>query len=273
MKRFLPLGLAVIVVAAAGALFFGCEEDQAKGGPLTLSPETVVLGSDDLTAVFEALGGREPYWWQTTDSTLGSVSGWTSRVTYTRTDKAGVNTLRVIDNHQWEARATIVQGEDPEGLAISPATASLAANGDMALFKASGGNGPYRWFVGINARGRIEVRNWEEALYERLAVGNNTLVVLDEDNRAAVAQITQPTVPPLAISPSSAQVSITNGTQVFRAVGGLGSYTWTLIPPDGGLLTSTNGDEIVFTAVPPAGTVILSVFDGATTRHATVLKK
>jgi hypothetical protein len=200
MKRLLPLGLA-LVVAAVGALFLGCEDDSPTGGPLSISPDNRVLRADDLTAVFQALGGREPFRWSVTDPSLGFVTGWLSQVTYTRTTKAGVNIIRVIDDHNWEACATIVQGEAPDDLAITPAKATLAANGDMTLFKASGGNGPYRWFVEIYARGRItKVGNWGEAVYERLATGSNTVVVLDEDNRAAVAQITQPAVPPLAVT-------------------------------------------------------------------------
>ena len=136
--------------------------------------------------------------------------------------------------------------------------------------RAVGGTAPYHWQVVNSALGSISVKNTSQGIYKRLAAGNNTVTVIDDDGFAAVAAVTQPGTPPLAVSPASATVG-TNAVQVISAVGGSGTYTWS-INSGNGFVSPASGSSTVYTSVD-GGTDVVALSDGLTTVFATIGKK
>jgi hypothetical protein len=221
------------------------------------------------------VGGNLPIAWSVSDTNLGAVSGSGDRATYTRVAGAfGANTVRARDGRAYEATSVISQPTPtppsvPDVLVLNPAGATLNNNGDSVVFIVSGGDGPYSWRLVDTTRGSIRVRETTQAAYTRTTPGPNTIQVYDGKGRTAVALITQPNTAPLAVSPASASVS-TNGILVLSAVGGSGSYTWS-IASGAGTLNPATGSSTVFTSVNGAVTVV-QLTDGASTVFSTISK-
>ncbi|MBA4388501.1 MAG: hypothetical protein C0404_11005 [Verrucomicrobia bacterium] len=275
--------VAVLLPLALAAIFsvqLGCDKGSTDGKEFRINPDKVTMYLGDTTVAFGAVGGHEPFTWKVTDKTLGDISGGGATVTYTRTTKTGNNELQITDSLGWTASAMITQSSltnRVEHLTISPTTASLDNDGDRIVFAASGGDGNYSWDVGIDARGKVEKSGYVQAVYTRLASGDNTVLLIDGDGRVAVADITQPAASPLAISPSSASVSSNGATQVFSASGGGGSYTWSMVsaPAHGSLSPGPpfTGSSIVYTsAAGDDNSDVISCTDGSTTAFVTINK-
>ena len=279
MKTWIRLGsIAAMVVS----LFWlaACEDDSGvqPGDSFTIKPSGVVMGASQASVYFTAEGGHPPFNWSISDGSLGSVTGKGSQVTYTRKAVNGINVLSCLDSEGWSATTTITQQDDPVPeepipvLTVSPATANLARDGERVVFTAAGGEGQYRWSVEDTARGTVTVQDRTQALYERKAAGNNTVVLYDEEGHVAVAAVTQPNAVTLVVSPANVTVT-TNGLQVFTASGGTGAYAWTIITAGGakGTINPGVGVSTLYTSTGP-GTDQLQLSDGVSTVFAVINK-
>ncbi|MDA0321229.1 MAG: hypothetical protein O2923_00725 [Verrucomicrobia bacterium] len=272
------LGLLVMLIALINA----CTHDGGSAsGSFLLEPRNVTLGPDDTSVILRAVGGTLPIVWRVTDPTRGQVTGQGDTATYTSggtnagqlgvsTGELGVNTVEAIDSRFFVATATIIKTDDEDiPLSVSPDTVTLSSDGEKVVFAAIGSSGPFRWGVGDDTRGKISIRNSDEAIYTRLMAGNNAVTVIDKRGFAAVASITQPDLPALAISPSSATTT-TNGTLVFTAAGGTEAYTWS-IATGTGIVSPATGSSTVYTSID-GDTDVVALSDGLTTVFATVGK-
>jgi hypothetical protein len=133
------------------------------------------------------------------------------------------------------------------------------------VFTASGGSPPFKWSVGNDVRGHVEPQGSLQGLYTRLTDGNNTVQAIDGVGHIAIADIAQPAVPTLAISPTVVNVSSNGGTQVFNAVGGAPPYLWEVQTPASGTLGPpplTDGSSKIYTSTG-SGTDIIILRDAA----------
>jgi hypothetical protein len=278
MNRKIPAMFVLLSLPAAVALWLsGCEgggDSNLEGQYLRVEPSEVTLSKKDTTVGLHAAGGQSPYTWQVSDLSLGTVASNGTAATYTRAAKNGVNTVTLTDSQGWTAQAQITQQDDIAKLAVSPTSASLDNNGDQAAFTASGGVGPYVWSLGNSGRGHLDRDRGSQVLYTRDAQENNTVVVEDNEGQVAVADVTQPGVPALSISPGTATVATNGGVQVFTAVGGTAPYTWSFVQNNSGAppLNPGTGSSTVYVS-GGAGTDIIRVRDANTTEaYATITK-
>ena len=216
-----------------------------------IEPKTHNLPMSQETLTLKAVGGKEPFTWRISDDTLGTLTGVTNarHVTYTRNAKNGTQTVEVTDKNTWTARSLIHQVATVDALTITPTSATLNSDGDKQVFTGSGGTPPYSWSVGTAARGSVTVDGWSQAVYTRSASGNNTVIVSDSQGHSAIAEISQPGVAALAISPTSVTVDI-NETVVFTASGGVSPYTWSMqsAPSGAGAPVPNSGNQTAYTA-------------------------
>lgn len=79
-----------------------------------------------------------------------------------------------------------------DALAITPEFASLSADGEAQLFKASGGTPPYTWSVQDISRGSIVEEGAKSAVYQRSSAGNNIIQIQDKSGNKVFATADQP---------------------------------------------------------------------------------
>jgi hypothetical protein len=245
-----------------------------QGNPddMTISPASASLSYNTDTVVFVANGGLPPYHWSVADTSRGELNNDSgASVIYTRLGP-GDNTVTLRDNDSHVATATVTQPSF--GLAVTPSSATLVANGDSVVLVVSGGLPPFSWELADYSRGRLSADSGSPVTYTRLTNGNNSVVLSDASGQAVVAAISQPAVPPLVISPPTASVSTNSGTQVFTASGGLGTYTWSVVTPSphGAVAPSTGASTVYISTLWDPGTDIIKVTDGPNTTFATVTK-
>ncbi|MGQ9661244.1 MAG: hypothetical protein ACUVWX_02780 [Kiritimatiellia bacterium] len=158
---------------------------------LTITPSTASPAKDGETVLFTAGGGTPPYTWEVWNPTLGEISPQgASQAIYTRR-QAGNNYVTVTDHAGHVAMATITQPL-PGIPSISPASATVAADGDVVLFTASGGTPPYSWSVVRTGLGTVESQGPTQAKYTRTAAGDNQVLLEDAVGHAALASVRQP---------------------------------------------------------------------------------
>lgn len=277
--RSLAHSLAITAVAAITSLFIGCEDDSSTAGKsFSISPAKTTLTKANQAFSLTAVGGLEPLVWTNLDTTLGSLSGSGRTVTYTRKGTAnGVSTIRVTDRQSWIASASITQTDPDETLSLTPATATLQANGDKYIFTAKGGRTPYSWSLGNTGVGQIEPSGSAQAIYTRSAAGNNTLLVTDRLGQVASAQITQPPTPtttnsPLAIAPTTLSIASDGVMEKLTASGGTAPYTWSVQSVALGALDRTTGTFAVYTR-NRSGDNVITVKDAAGTECILIVRQ
>jgi len=99
----------------------GCENnsepddfgERPDTGPLTVSPGSATMNTNDIFVAFSVSGGTSPYRWSVSDDSLGSISNDRSPViTYSKTTgKYGVNVVTVEDKQDWTAVVLVTQIE------------------------------------------------------------------------------------------------------------------------------------------------------------------
>ena len=102
--------------------------------------------------------------------------------------------------------------------------------------------------------------------------GNNNVIITDTLGHVAIADISQPDVPALAVSPASTSVSTNGGSVIFTAAGGTGAYTWSVASGTGNTSPGT-GNSTVYTSPADTADSIIQLTDGLTTVFATVIKQ
>lgn len=123
MKKRIISFLTPALLCGALCLFTACEdnartveEDESSGENWVgfyIDPAAKNMASTNGSAVFTAIGGKDPIVWTLSDASLGSIGGTvvTGRaVTYNPTaGQTGVNILHVEDANHWTATAAISQ--------------------------------------------------------------------------------------------------------------------------------------------------------------------
>ena len=95
---------------------------------------------------------------------------------------------------QFDNSATTVgtSGTTAAVMAITPATSSLANNGEVVSFQVSGGSGTATWSVQDISKGSILTQSDRTATYQRAAAGDNVVIATDSGGTAAFATVSQP---------------------------------------------------------------------------------
>lgn len=133
-----------------------------------------------------------------------------------------------------------------KAVSISPNSAIVNTIGGKAVFSVSGGTPPYRWDVSNGAVGSAEGSGSELGVYTATLVGNNYVIVYDQDGNAAYAQITG-TMGTLTISPNPASVLSGGDLLVFKVTGGTPPYTWNTTYAGRGYFRDGNtGSSVVY---------------------------
>lgn len=149
-------------------------------------------------------------------------------------DAAGVDEYFTQNPYESETRETPL----PTTLTILPASASVTRNGQDILFTGVGGVEPYLWNVSNDENGTMIVRNTKTALYHAIRVGNNDIIMKDQEGMLAVAHVT-PLLDQaqLVVEPPSASMEASDTSIGFTAVGGSPPYTWTVATPSLGTVS------------------------------------
>ena len=185
---------------------------------------------------------------------------------------AGANTITVTDSQTWTAQAVITQQDEADVLTISPEDVTLDDNGDKVAFTGTGGTYPYTWTVGNAGRGHVDSSTGSQTVYTRDTAEDNSVILTDKKGHVAIADITQPDVPSLSVSPSTASVATNGGTVVLSAVGGTAPYTWSFVDAPDGNLSAATGASVVYTSTAGGQDVIRVRDANITDAFATITK-
>lgn len=114
-------------------------------------------------------------------------------------------------------------------LTIVPAQATVNIIGQTVAFTVSGGYGAYHWGVSDAANGSIDSRGADQAIYTCLVVGNNDVIVQDDEGHYAAAHISPTATDTITISPASLTLKVSAGelNASFSVSGGTPPYSWT----------------------------------------------
>ncbi|MBI2440782.1 MAG: hypothetical protein HYV35_05355 [Lentisphaerae bacterium] len=114
----------------------------------------------------------------------------------------------------------------PSVLALTPSFGTASIIGQTIAFVVSGGYGAYHWSVSDASVGTVASKGANMALYTAVAIGNNDVIVQDDEGHYAVAHIS-PVVDTPGITPSA--VTLKSGALYasFTVSGGTPPYTWT----------------------------------------------
>lgn len=114
----------------------------------------------------------------------------------------------------------------PSDLLIDPTFGLASIVGQTIAFKVSGGYGAYHWSVADPTVGTVASKGANMALYTCVTVGNNDVIVQDDEGHYAVAHIS-PKVDTPTVTPS--QITLAAGALYasFTVSGGTPPYTWT----------------------------------------------
>lgn len=215
-SKLLPSVIALAALTAAFIVFCGCEDEPSMSdldsyfenhpyvsdprtepteGGLEISPANASVSMIGETVLFSVKGGESPFTWDVSISAGGSIAAQDN-------DRDAIYTCKVLTNNNVIAydhtgRAGIadissVSTQAVAALAISPTTASVTNNGGFASFAASGGTSPYTWSVKDVSKGSIASSGTANALYQRIASGDNTVILADSAGGKVYAIISQP---------------------------------------------------------------------------------
>jgi hypothetical protein len=268
----------VLLLAAAGLAFSlaGCGDlsllETLHGespGELRFSP-TSALVPEKTDFTFSVLGGFAPY-------TVGIGATLVSREGATWvfpgqviTGQSELFTIQATDLLGNAATAEVTVYAVPAPLALDVTEVTLIAGGSWT-FHASGGSGPYSWSVDEVPVDHAPVPD-DAYTYTSSAEGSFMVTVTDSIGLSQSATVTvKPNDPglPLEITPLSVTVEL-NGTAIFSALGGAGSYAFEVLAGGvGGIISTSTANSATYTAPSaiPAETVtdVVELRDGAGT--------
>lgn len=191
---------------------------------------------------FAASGGTPPYGWVIASNPSGGTIAQNGAYTAGSTGSV-VDIVRVTDQQGISRTATVQVGAP---LRISPPLPQTPPNGQIA-FTATGGSGSgYVWSISKNESGGTIVAG--TGVYKAGGVTNKVDTVTVTDGLGNKASVNVSVGGGIAISPAE-PTTTTRGTISFTAVGGSGSFTWSIV-------TAASGGTIdVATGVYTAGSV------------------
>lgn len=142
------------------------------------------------------------------------------------------------------------QSATPSVVVISPSLVGGTNVGETFVFTASGGNPPYRWDMQQNDLGRLATRGSDrnQGIYTVLKVGDNEIVVYDQDGQAGVAQIDGSYTTVRLVAVASPSTLAKNGDKsVMTASGGTPPYSWTVVDASlGHVVGSGTGNTVIY---------------------------
>ena len=158
---------------------------------------------------------------------------------------------------------TRTDGEIP--LLVSPTIENVAVIGQRISFRAKGAVNPVAWSVGSPARGTISTvgLRTDYALYESIAVADNTIVAIDASGRSATATI-KAGADPLQIVPTDVTLvrPPAGPAAEFVVSGGVPPYSsWTELFPELGVVSQ--GGTYYVMGPTLIGTNIVTISDAA----------
>ncbi len=148
-------------------------------------------------------------------------------------------------------------------LKIDPVLQMIGVVGGTAVFEGKGGVGPYAWSVSDAEYGTIVSLGWSEAIYTCLKVGNNNVMVVDQEGHSAVASVT-PAEAIMTIYPASVDLIGAAYYASFSVSGGTPPYSWTVGNVGMGTISYSSGTTHIagYTAVPGSyGVNVVTVMD------------
>ena len=158
---------------------------------------------------------------------------------------------------------TRTDGEIP--LLVTPTIDSVAVIGQHISFRAKGAVSPVTWSVGSTARGTISTMGLrtDYALYESIAVADNTIVAIDAAGRSATA-IIKVGADPLQIIPTDITLvrPPAGPAASFVVQGGVPPYSsWTVLFPELGVVSQGGTYHVMNPTL--IGTNIVTISDAA----------
>jgi len=224
----------VRVTDASGVTATATVQVGQRPTPLAINPTSATLAPKGSHA-FTASGGVAPY----TFSLLSNASGGviTPSGNYTAGPNGGVvDVIRLSDSAGSSVNATVTVGPS---ITISPAQPKAPPNGSVS-FSATGGSGSgYVWAITKNgSNGSIGASTGS---YKAGSGASTVDTVQVTDSLGNTASVNVSVGGGLAISPADPTTS-TRGSIAFTAIGGSGSYTWSLTTaPSGGTIDGASG--------------------------------
>lgn len=134
------------------------------------------------------------------------------------------------------------------GIAIDPAEASVTEVGQKVVFRAKGGEAPYRWET-ANGNGVLTVKDsdGDQAVYTAQAIGYNAIMLTDRKGHQAIATVNGENVSPLTVTADPASLSEDGDMAILEASGGTPPYTWTVVDASlGHIVGSDTGNSVVY---------------------------
>lgn len=157
-----------------------------------INPSSATVGSIGSRIVFTASGGNGGYTWDISNTSAGSITpSGKSQAVYV-SSAVGNNEIIVYDKSGNAAIATISVNQE-NALTIKAEPQELAADDDMAILTASGGNPTYTWRVSDPTRGKFPSGNTgPSVVYRRISAGDNAVTVTDSSGNSRSLIISQP---------------------------------------------------------------------------------
>ena len=210
------------------------------GSDVFINPTTAAITFVGQELVFTASGGNQPYSWDVANDSNGKIIGHGTQGDYTAF-RLGANNVIVYDANGQAAVATITSSS-ASSIALTPSSATVPTSaGNQVQFTVIGGQAPFTWSLSSPGIATIT----QSGLYTSIAAAGgsiNVITVIDQSGKTASATVTHGTA--LAVSPSTATISVGNSV-TFTAVGGDGTYAWQVAnitigsPPSGSGITFT----------------------------------
>ena len=213
-RRLLSLLLIALVAFIPSYLITGCESEDSPDTEdidsyfeehpyvsdprsettprvVSISPSDVEVTFAGQQVSFTAIGGQDPYVWDTANHGNGTIDTMpnTASAVYTA-HVVGPNDVIVYDQHGRAAIATI-NGPSETLLAVADPS-QLDNDGDLSVLTASGGVPPYHWEVGQIALGNVSPHDGSSVIYTRAHNPDNSVTVTDSAGNSFNLVIKQP---------------------------------------------------------------------------------
>ncbi len=220
------------------------------GTELRVTPNRARVGQGQAVD-FTVVSGTAPYLWEADFGALSATSG--DKISYTPESHLGMYEVRVFDAAGSVKKLYVTVSD---GLAVSPASATVDAKGTVEL-KVVGGSGDYTWSA---SQGSVAPLTGDTVTYTAPAsVGTAIVTVKDKAGNNATVNITIIGTGDLGISVTPSAMALQVGqSRELTAKGGAGDYSW---QAEQGTVAPNSGDKVSYTAPNQAGTDKITVTD------------